>query len=231
MVNSVLIVSIIPKGSARFLTEAANKTGAKGATVTLARGSAKTTLLQILGFSDSEKEVVYTVAPTKLGKKIVEAMTEACKKKRRPFGILFTIDVLSFIKVFEIAQNNKEVKEEKMDKTEDSIGKTQEEEKEYKLIVVIVNRGYADDVMDKARRAGATGGTVLSARGTAKEGDSKFFGLEIVPEKDMILILCRAEIADKILKEIETLPELLKKGSGVAFTLPANDFTLLGRKE
>ena len=35
----------------------------------------------------------------------------------------------------------------------------------YALIVTIVNRGYADDVMDAARNAGARGGTIMYARG------------------------------------------------------------------
>ena len=34
------------------------------------------------------------------------------------------------------------------------------------LIVVVANRGYVDMVMNVARRAGATGGTVIHARGT-----------------------------------------------------------------
>ena len=57
------------------------------------------------------------------------------------------------------------------------------------LITVILNSGYADDAMAAARKAGAGGGTVIKARGTAKEGDESFFGVQIVPEKEMLLIV------------------------------------------
>ena len=39
----------------------------------------------------------------------------------------------------------------------------------YELIIAIVNRGFADDVMSAAKSAGATGGTIMNARGTGKE--------------------------------------------------------------
>ena len=56
------------------------------------------------------------------------------------------------------------------------------------LISVILNKGYADDAMAAARKAGAGGGTVINARGTAREDDAKFFGMHIVPEKEMLMI-------------------------------------------
>ena len=59
----------------------------------------------------------------------------------------------------------------------------------HELIVVIVNKDFADDVMHAARKAGAGGGTVINARGTAREEDAKFFGVQIVPEKEMLMIL------------------------------------------
>ena len=40
---------------------------------------------------------------------------------------------------------------------------------EYEVICCIVNEGNADNVMDAAKSAGATGGTVLKARGTANK--------------------------------------------------------------
>ena len=66
-------------------------------------------------------------------------------------------------------------------------------ENNYQMINVIVNKGYAEDAMAAARKAGAGGGTIIGARGTAKEGDAAFFGMKIVPEKEMLMILVPAE--------------------------------------
>lgn len=99
----------------------------------------------------------------------------------------------------------------------------------YEMINVIVNKGYAEDAMAAARKAGAGGGTIINARGTAKEGDAKFFGMEIVPEKEMLMILVPAEKKDAIIAAIKELPCLSKAGSGIVFCNEAENFTLLGK--
>ena len=71
----------------------------------------------------------------------------------------------------------------------------------YEMINVIVNKGYAEDAMAAARKAGAGGGTIINARGTAKECDAKFLGIEIVPEKEMLLILVPKDKKDEIIKQ------------------------------
>ena len=47
------------------------------------------------------------------------------------------------------------------------------------MIIAICNKGYADEVMDAARKGGATGGTVVNAKGTASEHEKKFYGMFI----------------------------------------------------
>ena len=57
------------------------------------------------------------------------------------------------------------------------------------LILTIVDRGFADDVMDAAKSAGARGGTILHARGTGAQEAEKFFGIVVQPEKELVMIL------------------------------------------
>lgn len=98
------------------------------------------------------------------------------------------------------------------------------------LITFIVNRGYADDAMVAARKAGATGGTILNARGTGKEEDVKFFGISLVPEKEILLIAVESSSADKILEAVKNVPCLSEPGSGIAFCVAVEDFVTLGKK-
>ncbi|MBQ5470404.1 MAG: P-II family nitrogen regulator [Treponema sp.] len=210
-----LIIGIVPRNYAELLTNAANQAGARGASITRGRGTAANTFLQILGFGDSAKDLVYVVAPEDQVQVLSDAMINASLEKKQPFGVLFSVPVTDFIKT-----GINEQEESKMN-----------ESTTHKLITVIVNKGYADDAMDAARKAGATGGTILSARGTAKPGDEKFFGLEIVPEKDMILIVAENQKANDIISAIQNLPCLANPGSGIAFASPAQNFTLLGKSK
>ena len=72
----------------------------------------------------------------------------------------------------------------------------------HELIVVILNEGYADLVMDAARAAGAGGGTVLHAKGTGSKRGEKFFGVSLADEKDMVYIIAYADEKTAIMRAI-----------------------------
>ena len=63
----------------------------------------------------------------------------------------------------------------------------------HELIMVIMNEGYSDTVMDAARSAGAGGGTVLHAKGTGRARAQKFFGVSLAQEKDVVYIVAHAD--------------------------------------
>lgn len=105
------------------------------------------------------------------------------------------------------------------------------EQASHELISVIVNAGYADDVMLAARKAGAKGGTVINARGTGREEDVTFFGVTIVPEKELLMILAEKQAAPAILEAIRRTPSLNEPGIGIAFCTDVESFFLLGRGE
>ncbi len=98
----------------------------------------------------------------------------------------------------------------------------------WKMITIIVNVGYADDIMDAARRAGAGGGTITHARGTASPEDVRFLGVPLVPEKEMIMILCESEKTDTIVNAISSLECLDEPGIGILYTQGVSDFMNLG---
>lgn len=101
-------------------------------------------------------------------------------------------------------------------------------ESNYHLITVIVNHGYADDVMAAARKAGATGGTILNARGTGTEADVKFFGISLVPEKEMLLVVAEKDRVEAILQAVGNVPNLSEPGGGIAYTMSVEKFIRLG---
>ena len=98
----------------------------------------------------------------------------------------------------------------------------------WKMITIIVNVGYADDIMDAARKAGAGGGTITHARGTASPEDVRFLGVPLVPEKEMIMILCESEKTDTIVNAISSLECLDEPGIGILYTQGVSDFMNLG---
>ena len=216
-----LIVCIVPHDQGELITSAAKEKGAGGGSVIMGRGTAQNNIIQLLGLGDTSKDIVYVIVEDGILPDVCEKIMEETSQKRKSFGVMFSIDLQEFNKSgFEAA------------KTEKTGGvKTDMSDESYKVINVIVNKGYAEDAMAAARKAGAGGGTIISARGTAKEGDAKFLGMEIVPEKDFLMIVVPAEKSSQIVDAIRSLPCMQKAGSGIVFCNDAHGFTLLGKKE
>ena len=92
----------------------------------------------------------------------------------------------------------------------------------HECIICIVNSGYSETVMEAAREAGAGGGTVINARGTATKDAEKFFGITVHPEKEMVMILVDSEKRDGVLHALYKKVGLETKGQGIAFALPVD---------
>lgn len=92
----------------------------------------------------------------------------------------------------------------------------------YDLIMTIVNRGFADEVMSAAKSAGAFGGTVVNARGTGTHELQEFFGALIQPEKEIIMILTEREKRNNIMDAVCRDAGLAKEGMGICFSLPVD---------
>lgn len=94
---------------------------------------------------------------------------------------------------------------------------------EFELIVVLVNSGFSDVVMDAAREVGARGGTIVRARGTGTKEMEKRYNIIITPDKEMILILAKVSLRDQMLSAIYKAAGLATDGQGIAFSLPVSD--------
>ena len=91
-------------------------------------------------------------------------------------------------------------------------------------ITFIVSHGDAYDVMTAAREAGAKGGTILDAHGTLREDDVEFFGMTLVSEKEMLIIVAEKDTADNILNAVKDLPVFKKTGGGIIYTTEVKRF-------
>ncbi|ROR27321.1 hypothetical protein EDD66_10616 [Mobilisporobacter senegalensis] len=96
-------------------------------------------------------------------------------------------------------------------------------DRKYDLIVTIINHGDSDIVMEAAKGAGATGGTVLTARGLGSKEAEKFFGISIQPEKEVVLIVVKKDIKKDIMHAVCNAAGLNTKASGISFSLPIDD--------
>ena len=93
----------------------------------------------------------------------------------------------------------------------------------HEVIFVIVNAGFAEEAMDVARAEGVRGGTILNARGVAREQEAAFFGITIQPEKEILMMVVEKDIKDRVLNALYSQMGMAKQAKGIAFSLPVSD--------
>ena len=93
----------------------------------------------------------------------------------------------------------------------------------HEVIFAIVNSGFAQEAMDVAREQGARGGTILNARGVAREDAAAFFGITIHAEKEILMMVVEKDIRDGILNALYKQMGMGKPAQGIVFSLPVSD--------
>src|SRR5574344_2247913 len=209
--NFHLIICIVPHNKGELITRTAVEAGSTGGTLLMGRGISPNSFITALGLGDTSKDIVYILAQDEQKDKIINSIKNVLETEKQNFGQILSVNVNKFLKPGIL--NEGEIK--------------MSENKSLELITVILNKGYADDAMSAARKAGAGGGTMINARGTAKENDAKCFGMHIVTEKEMLIIVVEQEKMNAVLEAIRALPCLAEPGSGIAFCSGVDDFTLL----
>lgn len=195
------LLTIIPEKHIQTLISIVKKAKISGATYFHGRGTAPNLFLQKIGVGTIKKSIVFSVVQEKDVASITKELTFLAEKEHDCTGIVFTLAM-----------------EKKNMATKTG----------FTVIVIIVNSGYGEQVMATARKAGAPGGTIINAKGTGKQEDMNFFGLTIMPEKEMLLIVSNDEITPKITEAVQSLACVKNVGSGIVFTMPAQDYFHLG---
>jgi len=98
----------------------------------------------------------------------------------------------------------------------------------FKLIMAFVKPNITDKVVDAMKKKGATGATIIPARGTGVHEAKSFFGLSIEDQTDILVFLVEEHVVEKLLGVIETAGDFDKPSTGIAFVLPIEHAVGLG---
>ena len=97
--------------------------------------------------------------------------------------------------------------------------------KDLKALYIIVNAGFSAEVVKIARSLGATGATILNARGSVAKPKT-ILGITIDTEKEIILSVVEKEVAIKIMEKIKESLGVGTAAHGLCFFLPVEMSTL-----
>lgn len=184
-----------------------------------AQGTATPSLLGLLGLERLDKTLLLAMAPRNKALRLMRHMVSEMGINMSGTGIALSLPVSSI-------GGNSSLNYFMRPQQDDNGEVNAMEEKRtypYDLILAVAQQGYAQAVMDEARKAGAGGGTVLHARGIGEEYAERFLGFSLAAEKEMILIVTRHEQKNDIMRAIMDGAGVHSTAHTVLFSMPVED--------
>lgn len=197
----------------------AREIGICGGILTLGRGTVHSGVLNLLGIKSQKREILSFLLDKDKARELLDRFSEELQLHKHGHGIAYLTSVL-------VASN-----EAGRGQIFSNKGQYMEEECMYSKLTVIVERGMAEDVMGAARKAGVGGGTIMHGRGVGAEYTMKLFGMEIEPEKELVMILMPNTLVKKVMDAIYDELHIGEPGKGIMFVEPVAEVRGLFEQE
>ena len=186
--------------------------------VCMAHGTARTEMLDLLGIGETAKAIVMCMVSRQTGVRLLKRLGRELEMRYPGRGIAFAIPItgigLRWHKLLTAAdEEQKEVS--RMHETEKNDG--------FDVVAVVMERGYTNVAMDAARKAGARGGTVISARGIAENEVKRFFGIEIQAEKEIVFLVVKSAEKQQVMTELMRAVGTRTRSHGLILSMPVSD--------
>ena len=186
----------------------------------LVHGTASSEVMNLLGLGTTEKVMISAIATQEGASELLPQMRKRLYLGMPDTGVAFTIPITGGQnRLFENVTAN----------AKDS-GRTEVmEDREFSMIIAIVNQGFSDAVMNAARPEGATGGTVFHSRRVENSMPGRsFWGISIQEERETVMILARNSRKKEIMKAINEKCGIDTESNGIVFSVPIADVEGLG---
>ena len=183
------------------------------------RGTAVQSMLDLLGIESTEKRVLFSIADEEKTKSFFKELKHRLFIGVPGHGIVMAVPIKSIgggktLSYLNGGQQNAKYQPEL--------------NYAYELIVIIANEGRTDLVMNAAREAGATGGTVLHGKGTGDPETQKFLNVSLAHEKEVILIVAKSAQKSEIMRSILRSAGPSSEAGAITFSLPISEVAGFG---
>lgn len=214
VVLPMLMTTIIDRGEWDSVSKIFATNGVYFNLLTLGYGTASKKILSFFGLGEVEKDVIFSYMSYEVSRAVLQNLNGIFKAKKTGYGIAFCVPMNGAVDAvcqMGVSQG-----------AEEKQGGTAMEGHQHDLIVAITAQGYVEEVMDVAKAHGASGGSVLRARGVGAKEAEKFFGITVQAEKDMIFIVVKKELRCAMMASIIAEKGPHTDAKTVVFSLPVD---------
>lgn len=218
----ILIMSIVDRGAGGKLTKLYDKNQIFTHIRFEGQGTATSDILDILGLGGSEKDIILSITTQPAARSLLERLSNELRGEVPGRWVVFTIRLEALSNLMAAFIRTKT-------KVERTGEKPMENQQKYSMILVTVNQGYTDIVMETARNAGARGGTIIRGRWAGDESFAQTSGITTLQaEKEMIFIVVPTEQRNGIMDAIATNHGLRTEAGAMVTAIGVEQMLRLG---
>lgn len=192
-----LLISIVERGQGKAVIEFYTRYGLTCHFQAVGRGTASSDILDILGVGSTERDVIISFGEKGRTWRLLRQIQEE-EAGVRAKGIAFSMPLtaLNTLAAATLMLEGGQISKEGADAMEQNTGEG------HSLVLIVVNQGHTDDVMNTARAAGARGGTIIRSRWAGSEKSENFYGITVQAEKEIIAIAAGSELRKLIMEAV-----------------------------
>ncbi|MBQ3568143.1 MAG: hypothetical protein IJA25_04350 [Anaerotignum sp.] len=217
-----LVVSIVERGQGKNMIKLYNGQKITHHFQCAGIGTATSEIMDLLGLDSKEKDVIFTVGKATLVNKLMKDLNNDLRGNARSKGIVFDIGIEAVSHILALAV---------LMPVKDEVGRKDimmEYGMKNSMILVTVNQGFTEEVMETARKAGARGGTIIHARWAGSESTEEFYGITVQQEKEIIAIVSPADKRKEIMEAVNSNHGMKTEARGTVLSIGIEDMVRLG---
>ena len=210
----MILLSIVERDKGKKLIKALEDLNIRINLQSVGLGTAPTEMMDIFGLGTNDKDIIISIGEENVVKTMMANFGSTFSSHSKYGGLMIIIKVSAASRILtELLDFNNDKNIEKGD------GAMKNEHRN-NLIVISVNEGYSDSVMQIARKAGATGGTVIKGRLAEVEHFAAINKTEIDGEREILCILAPQKTSKQIMIDVNKDFGLTSEANGIVFAVP-----------
>lgn len=207
------LLSIVRQGNGKKLMKELKTLKVPMNFQTVGLGTAPTEMMDIFGLGSHDKDIIFSIGAEDNIREMIANFGQNFQSHNKYGGLMIVLDVTASGRLLnEILNFGNEL-------TKKEFGPMKNEHHN-NLIVISVNEGYSESVMQLARKAGATGGTVIKGRLADGEQFTEFVNTEVEAEREILFILAPTKVGAQIMTDVNRDFGITSPANGIIFALP-----------
>lgn len=209
-----LLLSIVERDKGKKLIKELENINIKVNFQTVGFGTAPTEMMDIFGLGTNDKDIIISLGAENNVNDMMSNFGTTFESHSKYGGLMIIIGlsaagrILTEIMHFDNAKN--------LEKGNDIM----KNEHHNNLIIISANEGYSDDIMQVARKAGATGGTVIKGRLADIEQFAELPNTNVDEDREMLCILAPVKVCKQIMEDVNKDFGLTSPANGMVFAVP-----------